>query len=38
MRCRRVVLTHMSDDMLAHRDQLAAEGAQLAEDRLVVEL
>jgi ribonuclease BN (tRNA processing enzyme) len=38
MRCQRVVLTHMSDDMLARRDQLAAEGALLAEDGLVVEL
>jgi ribonuclease BN (tRNA processing enzyme) len=38
LRCKRIVLTHMSDDMLAHRAQLATEGAELAEDGLRIEL
>ena len=38
LRCKRLVLTHMSEDMLAHRTQVAAEGAELAEDGMVIEL
>jgi ribonuclease BN (tRNA processing enzyme) len=38
LRCKRMVLTHMSEDMLAHRTQVAAEGAELAEDGMVIEL
>ena len=38
LRCKRIVLTHMSEDMLAHRARVAAEGAELAEDGMVIEL
>jgi ribonuclease BN (tRNA processing enzyme) len=38
LRCKRIILTHMSEDMLAHRAQVAAEGADLAEDGMLIEV
>jgi ribonuclease BN (tRNA processing enzyme) len=36
--CRRLVLTHLGPDALAHRDDLLADGMEIAEDGLALEL
>ena len=38
LRCRRMILTHLSEAMLARRDELAQQGAELAADGLTIEL